>query len=100
MNAEEIKENKEILEKVMELCDSLMEDYTMISLRKALEKYQGLSSEKTDEIIRWVAARGFSYCLDPIISHAAVGIDGIISPTNDVCFWGPDQLKSRLYCCI
>lgn len=100
MSTDEVKEIKEKLEIVMELCDSLMEGYKMISLRKALEYYQGLSRERTDEIIRYVADRGFSYCVDPIIPVHAVGMDTKEFPNYEVCFWGPDQLKSRLYCCL
>ncbi|MFI5405097.1 MAG: hypothetical protein ACHQ1D_01150 [Nitrososphaerales archaeon] len=88
------------LREVMELCDSLMENYEMISLRKALMKYQGLSRDKADEIIRYVAEQGFSYCLDPIIETTMVGGETVReAPSYDVCFWGPDQLKSRLRCC-
>jgi hypothetical protein len=91
---------KEIHE-VMDLCDELMADYTMISLRKALVRYQGISQEKADEIIRWVAEKGFSYCLDPIITTSMVGGEmETIAPSYDVCFWGPDQLKSRLRCVV
>jgi hypothetical protein len=93
-------EKKEAVEKVMAVCDSLMENYTFVSLRNALQVRLGYSRDDTDEIIRWVADKGFSYCVDPIITTSFVGgEDREIAPSYDVCFWGPDQLRSRLSCC-
>ena len=50
-----------------------------------------------EEILYVCASNGFSYCLDRTI--ASHGPDGPREfPPQDVCFWGADQLRSRLDC--
>lgn len=86
---------REAVEQVKCHCDLLMNGYRPVSLRDALRDL-GFHGEDRDEVIYWVAERGFEYCLDPLI--ACKGPDGYESPNYEVCFWGPDQLKSRLDC--
>lgn len=79
--------------------------YSFLSLRAALQNSPpnglGLSAEDTDCVIRYTASHGFSYCLDPIIScRDHISGDDPIFPDIDVCYWGIDQLISRLYSVI
>ena len=43
---------------------------------------------------------GFSYCLDHTIEATSYsgGEEHTGRPSRDVCYWGPDQLRSRLDC--
>jgi hypothetical protein len=45
-----------------------------------------------------IADGGFRYCLDPDIKCSNGDPDNPkdVFPSLDVCYWGPDQLKSRL----
>jgi hypothetical protein len=80
-------------------CDLRMEqgDYPMMSARSTLYEL-GFEGEACEEIIRHIAEGGFTYCLDHTIPmtghHDAQGE----RPHRDVCYWGPDQLASRLRC--
>lgn len=53
-------------------------------------------SELVPLILAECVERGFSYCLD----HTVSSLDGVtkerIFPSEEVCYWGPDQLRSRL----
>lgn len=68
------------------------DNYNPISMRGVLYSL-GYGTDETDEVIRNVASRGFQYCLDSTIPHK----DGE-RPGSFACYWGPDQLKSRLDC--
>lgn len=51
-------------------------------------------------ILRACVEGGFSYCLDHEIECKS-GVSeerGYVFPSADVCFWGADQLRSRLDC--
>ena len=67
-------------------------EYTMISAREGLYTL-GYNEDQADRIIDYIAAEGFSYCLDPRIPSKEYG-----RPAYSVCCWGADQLASRLYC--
>lgn len=92
-------QNREAVEKVKELCDAKMDGYHMVSLRSALREL-GYAKAAQDQVIRWVAYRGFTYCLDPIITSTWWDSNNNKEvaeyPDWQVCYWGPDQLKSRL----
>ena len=83
---------------VKDLCDKYMAGYKMVSMRSALYDL-GYPADQADVIIRHVADRGFSYCLDhtiPCTSYALGPAER--HPAQSVCVWGPDQLKDRLEC--
>lgn len=86
------------IRKVVELTVELEADgYQPVSARSALRKL-GYDREQQDSVILFIADGGFDYCLDPTIPmtghHEAAGE----TPHPDVCYWGPDQLRSRLFC--
>jgi hypothetical protein len=91
--------------RVMSLCDEYQTGYRSVSMRSALETL-GYDRDAQDEIVRAVAEEGFQYCLDPIISathfdpNNPQAENGMITdfPNKEACYWGPDQLKSRLHC--
>ena len=66
-------------------------DYEMLMYRDVLRKL-GYHGEDAEQIISAVAKAGFDYCLDPQISHQGY------FPAEDPCWWGCDQLYSRLQC--
>jgi len=72
--------------------------YPMVSVRSLAEKL-GLA-DRIDEILAACAMGGFDYCLDHTIQPAnAHGVTGTREfPSRNVCYWGPDQLRSRLDC--
>ena len=88
----------EAIEQVKTHCDGLQEDYTPVSMRSAL--YDLGYEADADQIIRYVASAGFDYCLDPMITSERWDMQYEklvkVRPSEDVCYWGPDQLKSRL----
>lgn len=87
---------KEAVLQVKVHCDILQERYEPVSLRSALNTL-GYESEDTQQVIEYVASRGFTYCLDHTIKCSeGGGSSNKIYPSSDVCYWGPDQLKSRL----
>lgn len=77
------------IKQVMVHCDTLMANYEMVSLRGALYTL-GYNEAEANQIIRYVASKGFHYCVDPMIGEVGS------KPSYNVCHWGPDQLKSRL----
>lgn len=83
------------LDRLMAECEQRQAKYIMTSARSGLVAL-GYNSEEQDEIIRFIAAGGFDYCLDPKIvmtgHHEAAGE----KPNWQVCYFGPDQLLSRL----
>jgi hypothetical protein len=72
-------------------CDLKMANYEMVSARSVLNEL-GYQSEAVEEVLDRIFSGGFSYCLDS--KYPAKDMQG--SVTQDVCYWGPDQLKSRL----
>jgi hypothetical protein len=90
----------EAITKVKALCDEHYADgYRMISMRSGLIEAGYSRDDQISAVLEYVAARGFEYCLDHTIecSSGATGKPRS-RPSRDVCWWGPDQLKSRLDC--
>lgn len=83
---------KEAIAQVQVQCELLMSNYEMVSLRSALDSL-GYGSEDAQQVIDYCADHGFNYCLDYTVKHN----DGHL-PEQTFCYWGPDQLSSRLDC--
>lgn len=70
-------------------------DYETMSARSVLRTL-GYNTADTLTVLQAIAARGFDYCLDAEIPmtghHEARGEH----PDWKVCYWGADQLLSRL----
>lgn len=98
-------EIKTALERVRKHCDELMPDYQGVSMRGAL-KFLRYTRVEQDEVIRYCAMNGFDYCLDPMIPATHFdpnnpdAVNGMVTdcPPAFACEWGPDQLKSRVWC--
>lgn len=87
----------EAIKQMLTSCELAMPEYRLLSARGTLIEL-GYHGEDLEEVIRFIADGGFDYCLDPHIRmtghHEAQGE----FPVPDVCYWGPDQLASRLQC--
>lgn len=87
------------IEEVKRLCDDYQAEYRPVSLRSALVTL-GYDSEEIDIVITDVWHRGFTYCLDHTKMATGYFDPGHNRkneyPAPEVCYWGPDQLKSRL----
>jgi len=70
-------------------------EYRTVSARGVLRDL-GFDGNDLQQVLEFIAAGGFDYCLDPAIPmtghHDARGQ----RPARDVCYWGADQLESRL----
>ena len=88
-------EKQEAVNRVKSLCDQKMKGYQLLSMRSGLREL-GYSFDQCDDVIQYVADRGFNYCLDPMIACKGITMKEAEHPIMDVCYWGPDQLKSRL----
>jgi len=96
---------KEAVAQMRSHCQLLEEtsDYHGVSARGVLYEL-GYGADDADEVIRALADGGFAYCLDPMIEathfdpNNARAVDGMVTdrPSADACYWGPDQLRSRL----
>jgi hypothetical protein len=89
----------EAIQQMIEHCKLLEEtNYHVVSARGVLNTLGYHDEIDQLHILRDIADRGFDYCLDPWIPmtghHEARGE----LPHSDVCYWGPDQLRSRLHC--
>lgn len=86
----------EAIEQLKSLCDGKMQNYEMISVRSGLYEL-GYGQEQADVVVRALELAGFTNCCDPMV--AVKNVDGGKDeyPSEQVCYWGPDQLKSRLY---
>lgn len=89
-----VREVYEAIAKMQVACDERMEKYEMCSARSVLTDL-GYGSESIRQILEFIADGGFDYCLDAKIRMT--GHDNEY-PDWEVCYWGPDQLKSRLSC--
>lgn len=86
-------------------CDLHMTAYDSVSARSILYEL-GYSEEQADEVIFQLAEGGFNYCIDPMIRIKDTdGPQGdaptkckMVVPPGFACYWGPDQLRSRLDC--
>lgn len=91
------------IKQVISLCDDLQADYEPVSMRGALYTL-GYDEDQADAVINYCAANGFNYCIDPSISATHFdpnnrnAVNDMVTdrPSADACYWGPDQLKSRL----
>jgi len=78
-------------------------EYTSISAREGLYTL-GFTADDTDQIIEEIANRGFKYCLDPQIAathfdpNNPKAVNDMVTDHPDAmaCYWGCDQLLSRL----
>lgn len=78
-------------------CDNAMVNYEPVSCRSVLYSL-GYHGEDAEQVLQYLYDKGFTYCFDSQFL-SATGIPGDDSkeyPSADVCYWGPDQLKSRL----
>ena len=73
---------------LMEQYEAGVGEYEIVSARGVLYTL-GFEESDTDQILEHIAAGGFSYCLDSQIGD---------KPPRDACYWGADQLESRLRC--
>ncbi len=85
----------EAVQQVKSHCDMLMDqykagvgEYATVSARSVLNTL-GYEAD-ADQILRFMASKGFSYCLDPSIPH------NDSYPPPHACWWGADQLESRI----
>lgn len=86
----------EAIDQMKVTCDLKMVNYELVSARSLLNEL-GYEAD-ADQILEAIAGAGFDYCLDSHIRcSSGVGNEGRREyPSQDVCYWGPDQLKSRL----
>lgn len=71
-------------------------NYDLVSARGILYNL-GFTGEETDEVIELIRLGGFTNCLDP--SVYVKGVNGkVMRPGEGACYWGPDQMLSRLEC--
>jgi len=84
----------EAIDQAVVFCRSKEEakEYESVSLRGVLYDL-GYGIDQVENVLQTCAKRGFWYCLDSSIPHQ----DGHY-PAQAVCYWGPDQLRSRLEC--
>jgi hypothetical protein len=81
---------RDAIEQMKVSCDLGMQDYRPMSARSTLREL-GYDDGQILTVLQAIYNAGFTYCLD---RHFATK-DGEY-PSQDVCVWGPDQLKSRL----
>lgn len=79
-------------------CELKQPNYEMVSVRSALNEL-GYNSKDIETIILFIAKGGFAYCMDHTIAvNHPDNPKKYEYPSQDVCYWGPDQLASRLSC--
>jgi hypothetical protein len=74
--------------------------YESISARGTLYTL-GYTEQDADQILRVLHSEGFNYCLDPMFPSrdSSKDDDTMIHTPIGACYWGPDQLISRIQCC-
>ena len=72
-------------------------EYTMLTAREGLITL-GFHGEDTEQVLKALFDRGFTYCLDPDYHRSPSDDIGRISMS--VCYFGADQLESRLASCL
>jgi hypothetical protein len=72
--------------------------YPLVSVRQLAERLG--FGDLVPEILAACAEGGFTYCLDRTIEATSYsnGVERTERPSQDVCYWYPDQLRSRLDC--
>ena len=88
---------KEAVGQMIIHCRNLMafEPGAQASAREILVEL-GYDGEELENVLRWIASRGFRYCLDTTIQHQQQS-EG---PSYWACVWSIDQLESRLQCVV
>jgi hypothetical protein len=87
----------EAIEQMKSHCELILEgDWEMLSARGCLYTL-GFHGEDADEVIELIRLGGFTNCLDPSV-YIAQESGKTMLPNEDACYWGPDQLLSRLQC--
>lgn len=81
---------KEAIEQMKTHCDLAMPEYRYLSARECL--YELGYEADVEQILQELYNGGFTYCLDSSFRTK----DGEYTP-DSACYWGPDQLKSRLW---
>jgi hypothetical protein len=71
--------------------------YEAVSARSILREL-GYEGEKAYSVLLFIAEGGFDYCLDHEIAMTGHHEARHEYPDHNVCYWGPDQLESRLRC--
>lgn len=85
--------------KMIAACDAKMATgkYPMVSARSVLRELDYDASDQQTVLLH-IAAGGFDYCLDHTIVMSGHHEGRGEKPDHAVCWWGPDQLASRLQC--
>jgi len=91
-----IPQTLEAIEQMKIHCELKTPSYEMVSARGALYEL-GYDEEAAEDVLDYIYNSGFTYCLDskyksPMHKESSAPE----YPSADVCYWGPDQLKSRL----
>jgi hypothetical protein len=73
--------------------------YEMVSVRSLYTKL-AMTNPPLDEVLRAISDAGFNYCLDHTIRIEGHNDARGEFPHRDVCYWGADQLRSRLSCVL
>jgi hypothetical protein len=93
---------KEAIEQMKVHCDLKMADYEAVSARSVL--YELGYEADAEQVLKAIYDAGFTYCLDRDFSathfdpNNPKAVNDMVTdyPSADACYWGPDQLKSRL----
>lgn len=95
-------EIREVIEAMIRTCGALIERNKAGEIRYPFVSARNLIIEvgrDPDEVLPCIAQAGFDYCLDSAIP-CSTGVGGDAGrkerPSQDVCYWGADQMKSRL----
>lgn len=83
-------------------CDLKMKGYEPVSARGLLNEL-GFGGD-ADQVLEYLFEGGFTYCLDPKFAathfdpNNPEAVNGMVTDHAPAraCYWGPDQLKSRL----
>src|SRR5262245_19405957 len=93
---------KEAIEQMKSDCQLSVEkykagvgEYESLSARMVLRRL-GFDTADTLQVLQGIAARGFDYCLDAEIPMTGLHEAQGEHPDWQVCYWGADQLLSRL----
>ena len=90
-------EIKTAIFKMKKYCDREMSNYTPVAARSVLNALM-YEEPELEQILQFIYDAGFQYCFDHKFISSN-GMDGTKEyPAASVCYWGPDQLKSRLEC--
>lgn len=88
--SEAVQQMKSHCRMLMEQYEAGVGEYASVSARGVLYTL-GYAEEDADQVIQYLADRGFNYCIDPMIVNPSG-----VRPSADACYWGADQLESRI----